>query len=80
MGTAGEGWMGYAGRSGFTYTLYHVSDSLRDAVARHRELSVVPCDDLQGGDEARRGAQERECIRMHTAGSPHCTAATEAPL
>ena len=65
VGTAGEGWMGYAGRSGFTYTLYHVSDSSRDAVARHRELSVVPCDDLQRG----RGAGLRSesvyvCIQL----------------
>ena len=73
--TAGEGWMGSAGRSGFTHTHYHMSNSSRDAVAQHRELGVVLSDDLQRRNEVR---TESVYVRMHTAGSPHCTAATKA--
>ena len=54
------------------------TDTLQEAAARHRELSSVLCDDLEGWGGGRwEGVQEGGYIHILIADSRFCTAETQ---
>ena len=55
-------------------------DSQWGAAVRHRELSSVLCDALEGWDGGGREGQERRAMYVHMADSHCCTAETNPTL